>query len=218
MDKKKKIILISVVAIVVVLLIVGITWFFVARSNNTNEDGQITATTKTAKLYNTLQDKDSYSFTFTLNDNNKIFYAKSGDKAYTDTTYDGNHSKYIIKDGNSYLLMENSQRYYTYANNTIDLNLVADALDSTKELEVQEGSEEIEGKTYNYEEYAILTDLAIGDFSEESSTVKTRFYFKGNDLVYIKTISQDKQEILKVEMSTKVDKNLFEIPEDYTEG
>ncbi len=47
---------------------------------------------------------------------------------------------------------------------------------------------------------------------------KTRLYFQGDKLVYIKTIAGDKQELLKVENTYKVDNQLFNIPSDYTEG
>ncbi len=46
---------------------------------------------------------------------------------------------------------------------------------------------------------------------------KTRFYFDGDKLVYIKTIIGDKQEVLKVDLSYNVDSKLFEIPSDYQE-
>ena len=52
---------------------------------------------------------------------------------------------------------------------------------------------------------------------EEDQEVKTRFYFDGDKLVYIKTIIGDKQELLKVDISDNVDNNLFEIPSDYKE-
>ena len=97
MDKKKKIILISVIAIVIVIAIVVLSVYFVNR-NKTNTDNN-SASTKVEKLYNTLTDKKEYSFSFTLDDNNKLYYAKSGDTAYTDTTYNGSESKYFIKDG-----------------------------------------------------------------------------------------------------------------------
>ena len=134
-----------------------------------------------------------------------------------DTKYNGSETKYIIKDGNSYLIKDSDKRYYTYTNNNIDLDLVSNILADLINLEHNDGKEEIDGKSYNYEEYSVLTNIAISDFSNETN-IKTRLYFKGKDLVYIKTISDRKQELLKVDMSTKVENNLFEIPSDYVEG
>ncbi len=53
--------------------------------------------------------------------------------------------------------------------------------------------------------------------TEEEQKAKTRFYFNKDQLVYIKTIIGNEQEILKVEMSDKVDDKLFEIPSEYKE-
>lgn len=51
----------------------------------------------------------------------------------------------------------------------------------------------------------------------QGQEVKTRFYFDNNNLVYIKTIIGNKQEIFKVNISYDVDSKLFEIPSDYKE-
>lgn len=216
MDKKKKIIVISTIAIIVLLLIAGGIWYFVANKNNNNENNQ--ETSKIGRLYNTLKEKEIYSFSFILDENNRMYYAKNQNKAYTSTIYNGSTSNYIIRDGNSYLIMEDTKKYYTYANNTIDLNLIAETLETATELQYQTGTEEIEGKNYEYEEYPLLTNIAMGDFPEETNNTKTRFYFQGDKLVYIKTIAEGKQELLKVEVSYKVDNKLFEIPSDYTQG
>ena len=50
------------------------------------------------------------------------------------------------------------------------------------------------------------------------SEVKTRFYFNGLKLVYIKTITNDTEELLKVDLSYKVQNQNFEIPSNYVEG
>lgn len=216
MDKKKKIIIITTIAIIVLLLIAGGIWYFAVNKNNNNQNDK--ETSKIEKLYNTLQGKDAYSFNFILDENNRMYYAKNQDKAYTSTIYNGSTSNYIIRDGNSYLLMEDTKKYYTYSNNTIDLKLISETLETAKELQYQTGTEEIEGKNYEYEEYPLLTDIAMGDFTEETNNTKTRFYFQGDKLVYIKTIEEGKQELLKVETSYKVDNEIFEIPSDYTQG
>ena len=50
---------------------------------------------------------------------------------------------------------------------------------------------------------------------KDEEKAKTRFYFEGDQLVYIKTIIEDEQELLKVDISNQVDEKLFEIPSDY---
>ena len=217
MDKKKKIIIISVVSIIVIALIVGLIIFFVNRNNNGEEGTTIASnSSKIAKLYEDLSKEQSFSFTTTIDENNKEIYAKNNNTAYTDTIYDGEESKFIIRDGNSYLLRDSDKIYYTYQNNEVNLNKVLEQLNEIKDTELIEGKEEIDGKNYNYEEYTGITNFAIKLTDDNNSEdVKTRFYFDGNDLVYIKTIIGNNQELLSVEISNDVDSSLFEIPEDY---
>ena len=210
---KKRIVLISVIAIVVVILIAGLMWYFISKEKSEEDILRLN------QLYETLQSKNSYSFTTTLNDNNKMYYATLENKAYIDTIYKGIESKFIIKEGNSYLLMDDAKTYYTYQNNETDLNKVELELKNIKELEHEKGDEKIENRTYKYEEYKTLTTFTMMDTSEikENEEVKTRFYFNGDKLAYIKTIIGEKQELLKVDISYDVDNNLFEIPSDYKE-
>ena len=214
MDKRKKVIIISVVSIIVIALIVVLAILLVNNSKNNGESS--TNSTKIAKLYNELSNEQSFSFTTTIDENNKEIYAKNNNTAYTDTIYDGEESKFIIRDGNSYLLRDSDKIYYTYQNNEVDLNKVLEQLNEIKDSELAEGKEEIEGKNYDYEEYSGITNFAIKLTDDNNSEdVKTRFYFDGNDLVYIKTIIGNNQELLSVEISNDVDSSLFEIPEDY---
>lgn len=213
MERKKKIMLILGIAILVILIIGGIIWYFSSKGNT--KEG----VSKLNLLYKDLESKETYSFSTSLDDNNQMYYAKSSDKAYVDTIYNDTESKFIIRDGNSYLLIENSKVYYTYNNNETDLNKIEVDLENFKDAEFEKGKEKIEGTTYEYEEYKILTDLTMQDTSDLTSSeeVKTRFYFKDDKLVYIKTKIGEKQELLKVDISYNVDNNLFEIPSDYKE-
>ncbi len=214
MDKKKKIVLISVIAIVIILIIGGIVWYFIAN-NNTNSGSNNQGTAEVSKLYETLQTSSVFSFELTLDDENHKYYAKSNNMACIDTIYNDEETKYIIKDGNTYFLVDDTKTYYTYSNNQTNLNMVTRGLEKIKDLEYQTGKEKINNKNYYYEEYTGLTDFAMGDFTEDSEDVKTRFYFDDGELVYIKTIEDDKQELLKVNISYDVDQNSFQIPSDY---
>ena len=55
----------------------------------------------------------------------------------------------------------------------------------------------------------------------ETSNIKTRFYFDGNDIKYIKNIiTTDEdvtEELLKITLNYNVDENVFKIPDDYAE-
>ena len=145
---------------------------------------------KLENLYENLKQNQSYSFTATLDDNNKMIYEKNDGNAYTDTIYDGTESKFIIKDGNSYLLIDDQKAYYTYANNDIDLDKIEVQLSEViNSGDYQNGEEKIDGKNYQYEEYNCITDFTMQDTSNvtENQNVKTRFYFKNNKLHIRKT-------------------------------
>ncbi len=216
--EKKKIIIISLVTIAIVAIIVGIVCFFAfGNKDDNNSDEQ--QTNKVSNLYENLKAKDTYSFTTTLDDKNKELYAKGNNAAYTESVYDGKISKYVIKDGNSYLIREESEEYYTYSNNQTDLNKVEKILGNLAGVEFTTGKENVNNKKYQYMEYNQPTEFTMMSSAQIASSqdVKTRFYFSGDKLTYIKTIVGEKEELLKVDISDKVDSNLFEIPANYQE-
>ena len=216
MDKKKKTIL-AVVSVVVLLVTLGIVWYLVVNNTNGSSNNQ-TKNSEVSKLYETLQANNVFSFELSLDEENTMYYAKSNDMAYIDTVFNGKETKYLVRDGNTYLLVEDTKTYYAYSNNSLELNKVTKQLGELKELEYETGRERINNESYSYEEYFGATDFAMGDFTENSEDVKTRFYFDGDELVYIKTIEGDQEELLKVNISYNVDENLFQIPSDYNEA
>ena len=222
MSKNKKIILIIVAIVLILAIAVGLVWWIGFGTSKENQPLDINES-KLSKLYKELAQKQSYSFTTTLDDKNSTYYVKNNNMAYLDTIYQGNQSKTLVKDGNTYLLMEDQKTYYTYQNNETDLQKIEYQLNLTLEENCTQGKEKIEGKEYNYEEYegtAVFLVKNLENIEEVLSnrSEKTRFYFNGNQLEYIKTIVGDYEEILKVNISDKVDNKLFEIPSDYQEG
>ena len=213
MDKTKKIILISVISVVVIILIAVGIWLVVRGNNENNGENQIS---KIQELYNTLSEKDTYSFKTTVDDNNSSYFAKQGDKSYMEVKIDGETSKYLMMDGNMYYIIDSQEAYYTYTNNQTYLNKIEVQLEALLNMEHGEGREEINNRQYDYEEYGNTACFAIKPFETESST--TRFYFRGDELQYIKTISGEEQETLEVEISDNVDTNLFQLPEGYAEN
>ncbi len=220
MDKKKKVVL-AVIILIVLLVILGLVWFWVFNNKNNTSNTGISNSKKTSeisKLYDTLQASSGFSFELALDDENDMYYAKLNDMAYIYAISNGRESKNLIKDGNTYLLVDDSKTYYTYSNNQTNLNMVTKGLEKIKDLEYETGKEKINDKNYSYEEYTELTEFTMGDFTENSSDVKTRFYFDGDELVYIKTMEGDKEELLKVNITYDVDQNLFQIPSNYNKA
>lgn len=219
MEKNKKIILIIVAAIVVIAVVVGIV-YGITKNIDSKEEKVIedTSASKVNKLYEKLEEKKEYSFAGTVDKENKIYYAKKEDVAYVETTFQGNTSKIIIKDGNTYLIMDDRKGYYAYTNNETDLNKVLNQLDEIRNLECKVGKEKVDNKEYKYEEYAGKAEFLMKNIDgPEQENATTKLYFKGDNLEYIKTIVGDYQELLKVDISYSPDAKLFEIPEGYEE-
>lgn len=212
MVKHKKIIVILMA--IILILAIAISIYFVTKSKNTNEEiGELN------NYYEKLKNTNSYSFYTSLDDKNNTSYSKKGNEAYNETNYEGKNSKYIIKNGNTYLIKDKDKVYYTYENNETDLYKVELQIADIKDNEANSGKERIEGKQYKYEEFKGISEFYIGDNSNiNEENVKTRFYFDGDNLTYIKTILNEKTEqLLKVNFSETVDDKLFDIPSNYKE-
>lgn len=214
MSKKKKIIIISICAIIAIVIL-GMSIYLVTKKVE-----EVSNEIKLSKLYEKMMKDETYSINFKLNDDNQYTVSRKGDVANIDTYSNGTHTTDIIKDNNTYLLMYSAQKYYTYENNSAELNELSNKLNEiVQSQEPIKGEEEINGKKYKYEEYKGVTYFLIdfeNEFSEEETN--TKFYFDGDDLKYIRTIMGEDSELIEVDASYTVDNNLFEIPEGFQEG
>ena len=210
-ENKKVIIIFIIIAIVAVCL--GIISCFLLVPNTSKE-----LSFSINELYESLKQEQAYSINLTLDENNKSLYAKQSNIAYLDDILNGVETEMLIKNGNTYLIKDEDKVYYVYKNNETNLNKIEDILEALKDKEYQTGEEKIDNKSYSYIEFNQLTDLVIMNTSNiKSDTKKTRLYFDGKDLKYIKTIAGNKEELLKVTISRDVDNKIFQIPSDYEE-
>ena len=217
---KKKTILIIVICVLAVLIIGGLVYYFGFYRNQNNEGAGTSGEQEKSQLsviYDELKKDDVYTFTRTVDEDNKITIARNVDKGYKESIINGRENKYIVNDGNTYLLQEDTKRYYQYDNNVMILSEITGVLEDLKDQEYTKGKEKINGKNYQYEEYAGCQDFLINNelYTDNESNSKTRFYFDKDELVYIKTIIGDKEEIAQVNIQYSVDENLFNIPSDY---
>lgn len=209
MKKNTKIIIGIAVAIVVILIIIGCVYLFIYNNQGEKQS-------KVSKLYENLVNTDKYSFLMTIDDNNKMTYSKEGEQAYINTVYKGETSKFIVKDGNTYLIQDKNKAYYTYKNNETDLDKIELNIGYYTKIEYSTGREKVNNKNYYYEEYQ-GAEFYMKSIPDNVSNLKTRFYFEGDNLVYIKTIVNEDEEIAKVEINYEVEDGLFQIPSDYEE-
>lgn len=214
MSKKKKITISIIASIIVIAIIVGTIGWLIGRKEQEKEE---TSIAKINVLYEKLKEKKEYTFQIKLDDNHQIYYAKKDNMAYVNTIYRGNEMTMLTRDGNSYLLVEDEKIYYTYQNNEANLEKIMAQLEEVKDKNFTKGKEKIEKKEYQYEEYNEITGFFMGEVKDEQAQMekKTRFYFDGEELVYIKTIIGEQQELLKIKLSDTVESNLFEIPDGY---
>ena len=214
MDKKHKLFITSICIIVAIIIVVLIVYIVTKNQEESASKNRL------ANMYERMIQDETYSITFQLNDNNKYTVSRKGDAANIDTYNDGKHTTDIIKDGNTYLLMYSTKRYYTYQNNVTGLGELPNQLNEIiQSQEPEKGQEKIDGSNYRYEEYKGVSDFLMNtdeDFSEENTN--TRFYFDGDNLEYIKTIMEDKSELISVDVSYDVNDNIFEIPSDFQES
>ena len=210
MRKKKMIRFITIIlAIIAIFIIIS---KFVPRKQ---DDVQ-----KLANLYNQLNTSQIYLFEMEQNDENKTIMAKKGNNTIIDQHSKDSRTTTIVKDNNTYLVLHDREEYYIYAQNNIDQNILTDGLSEVVKKDFISGTDKVKGKKYSYEEYAGSTMFMISsalDINEED--IRTRFYFDNNDnLVYIQTIKGAKQELLKINLQTEVNDEIFEIPSNYAEN
>lgn len=208
--KNNKTIKLIIILIAVVAIIFGIRKFI----NNNSK------TSKLRNIYEKINTAQTYFFEMERNDENKVILAEKENKTIIDQYSEDNHSTTIVKDSNTYLVLHNREEYYVYANNNVDQTILIDEIKAIIEKEFTKGTEKIQGKKYNYEEYAGSTIFTISNtLDENEENVKTRFFFdnEGN-LAYIKTMADDNQELLKVKLEMQVDDAIFEIPSNYAEN
>ena len=216
MKKNKRIFL-----IVIVILMIAIIFGIVKIVNKNSPKEQ-----RLSKIYQDLEDSQTYLFEIEKNNNNKTIMAKKGDKTIIDQytknseTNLENHTTTLVKDNNTYLILHDRKEYYVYTENNVEQTIVTDGLKEIISKSYTTGTEKIKGKKYSYEEYDGSSMFMISNLININDTnVKTRFYFDSkNNLTYIKTILDNKQELLKVTLEKDVKESIFEIPSDYAEN
>lgn len=207
--------------IVIILVIIGIIFFVSKIVGNKNSKVQ-----ELAKVYNKLNSSQVYQFKWEQNDNNKTIIIKDGDKTLIDQyskdedSATQNHTKTLIKENSTYLILPDRKEYYIYEGNNVDQTFLIDGIKEIMGKEYTKGTEKVKGKKYKYEEYSGSTMFLLSNsLNLDENDVKTRFYFDSKDnLVYIKTIYGDKHELLKVSLTNDIDSSVFEIPADYAEN
>jgi competence protein ComGC len=209
--KKKRLITLAIIILIVILVILAIRMF--VKKEQAQES-------KIINIYDKLVTSQEYLCTIEQDDENKIIMAKKGEKTIIDQYSGESHSTTLVKDENTYLVLHDRQEYYVYERNNVEQSILTDGLKELINKSYEVGTEKVKGKNYSYEEYEGSTVFTLSStlaLNEEG--VKTRVYFnKDSELVYIKTIFGDQNELLKVSLSYEAEDSLFDIPENYAEN
>lgn len=185
---------------------------------------------KLRKVYEKMVSEQIYSFTrYDFEEKNKLITYRKADKTLIDMYNSGEHLSTLILEGDTYLIFHENKEYYIYQNNNLDEEILTDNLKNIIDLGYTTGKEKIYGKTYKYEEYNGVSEFLISSTKDmDTNSIKTRFYFKGNELVYLKTIYDvveeetgertQKEELQTIKVEYQVEDSIFEMPADYAEN
>lgn len=220
MSKNKKIVL----GIFIVLVIVAFIITAIIITNEKNKNTQIEeikekeGISKLISLKEKLEKTKNYSISLVLNDENSKVISRNGEQAKVEINDEGEKKTYLVKDDTTYLLIDKTKHYYEYKNTSSLLNDFINNINDLEALKYEIGTENINGKDYKYEEFPGVNSFLINyKGNVDSVDSKTRMYFDGNDLKYIKTYVGDVEQLLKVEIKFNNQNNTsFEIPQEYS--
>ena len=141
------------------------------------------------------------------NDSTKIIMARKDDDYYYEIN--GSSNMIIIqKDGIRYTLDSSMKTYFKEDIVTVEdfsLGILPSNMDDLKIKGYETGKEKILDQNLRYERYTY-------------DTYTSTYYFKGDNLVYIKEVTPLKTVILKYsDYKDSFKKRLFDIPDSYTE-
>ena len=135
-----------------------------------------------------------------------VTVSTSGDKTYTETTFGGQKSA-VLFDGDTMYTIDHSSKMVVQMKAVTDPTTVASSIISEDEIDLetmQNGTREVDGRTYDTEELTIDGAKAV-------------YCFEGDELRFMLSEMDGVEVTMEiVEVSDKVDPDLFEIPEDYT--
>ena len=174
----------------------------------------------TFKMYEDICNKDNYTFSMEeegVEENYSLIVAKKQKDISIDTISENDHTTTLVKDGITYYVMHDQKEYYSYDSSEVDADIIKSGLTGVEEESYQNGQEKINGKRYYYEEFEGISTFLIWNKYDETTSIKTRFYFDNGKISYIKTIIGEESEVLKIKFSEDIDENQFTIPDDYAE-
>ncbi len=165
--------------------------------------------TKTGKFYSRFADGRMYMEYEMEMEGQKIsvISATNGEKTYSESKIDGVSMGVSIMDGEDMYTIDHTSKMVIKMSLGADAQTIAGMVIEESDVDMGDlktGTREIDGKTYDTEEWIV----------EGASSIMC---FDGDALAYMIGAFEGEEMVMKViEVSNKVDDSLFEIPEDYT--
>lgn len=134
----------------------------------------------TFKMYEDICNKDNYTFSMEeegVEENYSLIVAKKQKDISIDTISENDHTTTLVKDGITYYVMHDQKEYYSYDSSEVDADIIKSGLTGVEEESYQNGQEKINGKRYYYEEFEGISTFLIWNKYDETTSIKTRFYF-----------------------------------------
>ena len=155
--------------------------------------------------------RNSQNFTFSMEEQSdeldyKVVMAQRGTDVCIDMFSSDEHTTTLVYKNEAYFIMHDKKEYYNYEDEEIDSDIVLSGLHNMTKKEYISGREKVNEKSYYYEEFDNeTTDFIIYANTNETSKIKTRFYFENdktsND--YHVKYNQNKFAILEKNENTK---------------
>ena len=165
--------------------------------------------TKTGKFYSQFADGRMY-MEYELEMEGQVMTmisATDGDRSYSETKMGGVSMGVSVMIGEDMYTIDHASKMVIKMSLQADAQTIAGAVLEESDVDMGDlktGTREIDGKTYDTEEWIVEGAASI-------------FCFDGDDLAYMIGAFEGEEIVMKiVEATDKVDDSLFEIPEDYT--
>lgn len=164
--------------------------------------------TKTGKFYSRFADGRMY-MEYEMEMEGQVMSmisATNGDKTYSETRMGGAAVSASVMDGETMYVIDHAGKMVIKMGLQADAQTIAGAVLEESDVDMGDlktGTREIDGKTYDTEEWIVDGAASI-------------MCFDGDDLAYMIGAFEGEEMVMKiVEVSDKVDESLFEIPTDY---
>lgn len=165
-------------------------------------------TTRTGRFYSRFTDKMYMEYEMEVEGQKMtVISATNGDRIYSETKIGGTSAGVSIMEGQDMYTIDHAGKMVIKMSLQADMQTIAGAVLEESDIDMGDyktGTREIEGKTYDTEEWVVEGAASI-------------MCFDGSDLAYMIGSFGGEEVMMKIiEVSDKVDDSLFEIPDGYT--